>query len=199
MMEISAKLAAPAGVALAIAGMASALAMTSARAAPPSGVPTFASAAIAVEARGESAGGLTCRWRETGVGSSQVVYYACGAGAVGVLKACVFKNRLIYASPTRLDVFKSVLGGEHGGTVPFLSQKNGQISAAATTEIPHVETGVELCSEPSVETVVAVRWCNATLSDVTNGLIGATAAELFQQFISGGGSVPDCPSLLAAP
>src|SRR5512139_294650 len=54
---------------------------------PPTG-PTFASASITIEPRGEAAGGLTCSWRETGLGPYAQITYACDAGAVGVLEAC---------------------------------------------------------------------------------------------------------------
>lgn len=153
---------------------------------------TFTSAGIAVEPRGEEAGGLTCKWRETGLGPSQVVYYSCGAASVSALKACVYKNRVIFGSPTRLDTFTNVFGGEHGAAEPFLSQKNGQISASTTTPIPHVETQTELCTAPSEEAVVAVRWCSASLTDVTNGLVGTTLNELYMEFFSGVGTVPPC-------
>jgi len=168
---------------------------------PPPGGPTFASASISIEPRGEAAGGLTCSWRETGVGPSAVVYYTCTAGVVGALKACVYKGRVIYNSPTKLDIFKDVTG-EHGGAVPFLSQKNGLISASTTTPIPEVEVpegAPVLCTEPSVEEAVAVRWCNASLTDTTNTLVGATVDELFLEFFPGVGTVPSCNELLATP
>jgi len=129
-----------------------------------------------------------------------VNYYTCTAGAVGAFKACVYKGRVIYQSPTRLDIFKDVTG-EHGGAVPFLAQKNGQIVGSTTAPIPTIEVpeGQELCTAPSEETVVAVRWCNASLTDTTNNLVGTTVSELFQEFISGVGTVPSCADLLASP
>lgn len=160
----------------------------------------FTSANISIEPRGEATGGLTCTWRETGLGPSQVVYYSCTAGAVGALYACTYKNRVIFQSPTRLDVFKNVTG-EHGA-VPFLALNNGHINASTTTAIPvnEVPEGAPvLCLEPSVEEVVAVRWCNASLTDVTNNLVGVTVGELFQEFIPGVGTVPSCTDLLASP
>lgn len=192
MKRVFGKQAKRAGIALAVVGAFAALGIGTALAAP-----TFASATLSIEQRGEAAGGLTCTWRETGLGSSQVVYYTCGAAAVGALKACVFKNRIIFASPTQLDVFKNVTG-EHGGAVPFLSQKNGQLNASTTTPIPEIEVaeGAELCIEPTVETVVAVRWCNASLVDTTNGVTGPFATELSQAFFSGVGEVPPCTQLL---
>jgi hypothetical protein len=92
--------------------------------------------------------------------------------------------------------------GEHGGAVPFLSQKNGLISASTTTPIPEVEVpegAPVLCTEPSVEEAVAVRWCNASLTDTTNTLVGATVDELFLEFFPGVGTVPSCNELLATP
>ena len=109
-----------------------------------------------------------------------------------MLKACTYKGRVIYQSPTRLDVFADVVG-EHG-TVPFLAQKNGQINASTTTPIPEIEAaeGQELCTAPSEETVIAVKWCNASLIDTTNNLVGATVPELFQRYFAGVGDVPAC-------
>lgn len=176
------------GAAIALAGALAALGWAPAQA------QTFVNASISIEPRGEAAGGLTCRWRETGLGSSQVVYYSCGAAAVHVLKACVYKNRLIYNSPTRLDAFTNIIGGEHGGYEPFLSQKNGQIHVTTTTTIPELETETEMCIEPSAEAVTAVRWCGAWLTDITNGVVGTTVGELYEEFVpTPGVSVPACP------
>jgi len=165
---------------------------------PQPDVPTFAKADISIAPRGEEAGGLTCSWQETGLGPFQVIYYTCQAGAVGAMEACVYKNRIITNTPTRLSVFKDVTGEGHGG-VPFLSKNNGQINATTTTAIPETHGEGELCVEPTVAEIVAVRWCNASLTDTTNGLLGTTTGELFQEFISGAGTVPSCTELLASP
>ncbi len=177
------------GIAVAAAVSLTALALGTAQAAQ------FQSAGINIEPQGEAQGGITCTWRETGLVPSRVVYYACTGGAVAALKACTYKGRVIYQSPTRLDVFKNVIG-EHG-TVPFLAQKNGQINASTTTPIPTFEVaeGQELCTAPSEETVIAVRWCNASLTDTTNNLVGTTVPELFERFIAGVGEVPACGAL----
>jgi hypothetical protein len=194
MKQILSNQARRAGIALAVVAAFAAFGIGTAQAA------TFVSASITVEPRGEAAGGLTCSWRETGLGASQVVYYTCTAGVVGALKACVYKNRVIFNSPTKLDIFKNVTG-EHGAAVPFLSQKNGQINASTTTPIPEIEVpeGAQLCTAPSEETTVSVRWCNASLTDTTNSVVGATVGELFQDFVSAAGSVPSCADLLASP
>lgn len=186
------------GIVVAAVAAFTALGIGTAAAAAPTNEPSFASADISIEPRGEEAGGLTCSWRETGLGPYQVVYYSCEAGAVGVLEACVYKNKLISNTPTRLSVFNDV-AGEHGAPVPFLSKNNGQINASTTTAIPESHGEGELCTEPTEAAVVAVRWCNASLTDTTNNLPGATKSELFEEFISGAGSVPSCEELLADP
>lgn len=161
---------------------------------PPADIPTFANADINIEPRGEEAGGLTCGWRETGLGPYQVVYYTCEGGAVGALEACIYKNKLVSNTPTRLSVFHDV-AGEHGTPVPFLSKNNGQINASTTTAIPESHGQPELCPEPTEVVVAAVRWCNASLTDATNGVLGVKVNELFQEFVSGAGKVPSCEEL----
>lgn len=165
---------------------------------PQPGTPTFDSADITIEPRGEEVGGLTCSWHESGLGAYQVVYYTCEAGAVGVLEGCVYKNKLITNTPTRLSVFKDV-SGEHGQAVPFLSKNNGQINDSTTTAIPESHAGGELCVEPTEIAVLAVRWCNAQLTDTTNNLVGAMKSELFQEFYSSSGTVPTCAELATMP
>jgi len=185
-----------AAVAFAVLGTGTALA------APPTGVPTFASADISIEPRGEEAGGLTCSWRETGLLPIQVVTYSCEAGAVGVVTGCVYHNKLVAGLPTELATFQDVTGEGHEG-VAFLSKNNGAINGSTTTAIPEAGhgggEGGELCVEPMVEEVLAVRWCNASLWDTTNNLQGAQVDELFLEFTSGGAAVPSCAELLPAP
>lgn len=155
------------------------------------------------ESKEVAAGDLVCSWQETGLGSYQVVTYNCGAQAVGVLEGCVYKNKLI--STTVLSTFTDVNGGEHGEGAAFISNNSGRINGSTTTAVPESHGGGEgLCPEvgetgqqPEVE-VVAIRWCNASLTDTTNNLVGATTSELFEEFVSGGGTVPSCTDLLSA-
>lgn len=161
------------------------------------------------EAQEIEAGGLTCKWQETDLGPYQLVNYNCGAQAVGVLEGCVYKNKLI--SDTELSIFKDVMGGEHGEGIAFISNNSGRINGSTTTAIPesHGGGGEELCPEigetggeggqqPEVE-VVAVRWCNASLTDITNNLVGVTANELYEELVHGfTGTVPSCAELLAS-
>lgn len=186
------------GIMVAALGALAALGIGITQAAPPTGTPTFVSADLSIEPRGEAAGGLTCTWRETGVGASAVVYYACAASDVGAFYACTYKHRVIFQSPTKLEIFHNVVGEEQNEEA-FLAQKNGQISAATTTAIPEREVpeGQELCTAPSEQEVVAVRWCNASLEDTTNNIVGTTADELSQEFIPDVGTVPSCAELAA--
>jgi hypothetical protein len=91
---------------------------------------------------------------------------------------------------------------EHEGEpTTLIAKSNGTINATLTAAIPESEGG-EFCTEPTVAKVIAVRWCNASLVDVTNGIVGATADELFAQLESTGTSavvVPTCAELQAAP
>ena len=182
-----------AAVACALFGVGSALAD------PPPDTPTFIKADISIEPRGEEAGGLTCSWREGGLDPIAVYNYDCAAGAVGVLEGCVYKNKLVSNTPVELSIFQDVTGEGHDG-VAFLSKNNGTINASTTTAIPEAHGGGHLCIEPTEQAVLAVRWCNASLTDTTNGLVGAVFTELYKEFFSGmDGNIPSCSELLAAP
>ena len=166
--------------------------------AAPVTAPTFTKGSLSIETStaGEAAtGGLTCSWQEKGLHPFQLIPYACDADVVGALQACVYKNKLV-GTASSLSVVKKPLAID-GGPVGFVSNNKGNINGTTTTAVP-VEAE-SLCTEPAVAQVVAVRWCNASLTDTTNNLVGATASELFQQFYSGVGSVPTCAQLLASP
>jgi len=173
---------------------------------------TFAKADISIaprtnESKEIAAGDLTCSWQETGLGSYQVITYNCSAEAVGVLEGCVYKNKLI--SSTVLSTFTDINGGEHGEGAVFISNNSGRINGSATTAVHESHGGGEgLCPEigatngeggqqPEVE-VLAIRWCNATLTDTTNNIIGTTKSELFEEFVPGGDiPIPSCNQLLS--
>lgn len=196
-----------AGIALAAAVAFAAFGSGTAQADPATGVPTFTSAKFSIEAgngaaeTAAAAGGLTCTWRETGLQSFQLIVYNCDAAVVGALEGCVYKNKLVGGSATQLSVFKNplvLLGGEATG---FVSNNKGQINGTTTTPVPVSEGhGGGLCTEPAVAQVIAARWCNASLTDTANNLVGATATELFEESFAGVGStVPLCADLLAMP
>ena len=203
------------GIALAAVGAFAAFGTV--LAAPPAGGPAFARASITIaprtsEANEVTAGDLNCSFTEAGLGPYALVAYECKAAAVGVVEACVYKNKII--SATQLSTFTNVTNveGEHGAPV-LLAKANGAITGSVTTAIPEAGEGgggepAELCPElpetggeggPAPEVaVVAIRWCNASLTDTTNNIVGATVGELFQEFFPGS-TVPSCAVLLAPP
>lgn len=201
--------------ALALAAVGAFAAFGTVLAAPPAGGPTFTKAIITVaprtsEANEVTAGDLNCSFTETGVGPYALVNYECKAAAVGVVEACVYKNKII--SATQLSIFTNVSNVEAGHEAQvFLAKANGTVSGSVITAIPHAGEGggggeTHLCPElgeingpePEQE-VVAVRWCDASLTDTTNNILGTTVGELFQEFIPGAGTVPSCAELLATP
>jgi len=174
---------------------------------------TFKQASITIarqtsEAKEVTAGDLNCSFTETGLGPYAQVSYACNAGAVGVVEACVYKNKII--SAMQLSTFQNVSNVEEGheGEV-LLAKANGTITGSVITAVPEAEGGggeeTHLCPElgeingpePEVE-VVAVRWCNASLTDTTNNIVGTTVGELFEEFMPGA-TVPSCAVLLTPP
>jgi hypothetical protein len=179
-----------AGIALAAVAAFSALGTGTAQAA------AFASASISLD----TAGALTCKFRETGLGAFAQISYTCGAQALGVVSGCYVKNKFV--GPTAVSVFKDVSSQEHEGEpTTLIAKSNGTINTTLTAEVPESEGG-EFCTEPAEARTVAVRWCNASLVDVTNNITGASVGELFEQLESTGTAavvVPSCAELLAAP
>lgn len=193
-------------IAFAIAAAAAALGTTAATAAPPASGPTFVAAQLTIAAgtggpeAAVAPGGLTCSWRETGLQATQLILYQCDAAVVGAVEGCVYKNKLVAGSPMQLSIFRNPQTMLEGGPVGLVSNTVGKINGTTTTAVPVSEGhGGELCTEPALPQVVAVRWCNAALADTVNGLVGATASELFRQFFSGAAPVPSCAELLAGP
>ena len=197
-----------AGIALAAVGALAALGIGTTLAAPPTPVPTFASTTFSIATgngaaeTAAAAGGLTCGWRETGLNSFQLITYLCDAEVVGVVEGCVYKNKLVGGSATLLSVFKNPAATLEGGAVGFVSNNKGLINGSITTAVPVSGGGHggELCNEPAEAQVIAARWCNASLTDTVNNLVGGTAVELFEESFAGAGnSVPPCEALLAMP
>ena len=197
-----------AGVALAAVGAFAALGVETTLAAPPTAGPTFASVKFSI-AQGTggaetaaAAGGLTCSWRETGLQPFQLITYACDADVVGAVEGCVYKNKLVGGSATLLSIFKNPAASLEGGAVGFVSNNKGMINGNITTAVPVSGGGHggELCNEPAEAQVIAVRWCNASLTDTVNNLVGGTVAELFEQsFPDAGSTMPSCAELAEMP
>jgi hypothetical protein len=173
---------------------------------------TFTSTDFSIEARSNeakevAAGDLTCSFREEGLGPYEVVNYDCAADAVGVLEACVYKNKII--SATQLSIFKDVSSSEHGGggeEAALIAGNNGRINGSITTSPGESGGSHQLCPElgevngpePEVE-VVAARWCNMSLTDTSNNIVGGMQDELFSVLQRGNFTVPSCTELLASP
>ena len=141
-------------------------------------------------------GALQCSFRETGLGRIASITYDCGAQAVGVVSGCFAKNKFV--GPTAVSISKNVTTEE---SEPLLAKNNGAIGATITVEVPEQEHAL-VCTPPAEPQVVAARWCNASLVDVTNGITGASVGELFAQVARTGTQViivPTCAELLAAP
>jgi hypothetical protein len=176
-----------AGIALAAVGSLAAFAIGTAQA------QQFTRADISLD----GAGNLTCTFRETGLGANSLVTYECAAGALGVVSGCFAKNRFV--GPTSLAIFQEVAPEQ---PVTLLARTNGTIGATLTTEAPESgHGGGEVCTEPAEARVVAMRWCNASLLDVTNNILGVNTGELFAQIERTGTAVvtvPSCAELLAA-
>jgi len=184
---------------------------TSALAAPTPKPLTFAKADISIatrtsEAQEVAAGDLVCSWRETGLTPYALVSYECKAGAVAIVEACVYKGKII--SDTELTVATDLTNAEPGHEAEvFLANNSGAVSGEVivAAEAPHGGGNghVELCPnlghingpEPEQE-VVAVRWCDMSLTDTTNDLVGAQVTELFEVLAKGAFAVPSCAEIL---
>ena len=54
------------------------------------------------------------------------------------------------------------------------------------------------CTESLEQGVIAARWCDMSLTDTSNGIVGATETELFEVFARGVAvTVPSCNEMLA--
>ena len=140
-------------------------------------------------------GNLECLSRETGLTPGGVVRYDCTSQYVGALQQCMLGRKAVGNS--KLLIFQDISGHE---VENFEVPRNGTVRAAIITQIPESENANLLCTAPSELTTTAVRWCNASLVDLTNNILGASAPELFSQLVSNAsGSVPTCAVLANGP
>jgi hypothetical protein len=152
---------------------------------------TFTSANVVLDRFGN----LECTLRETGLPPGGQVRYDCTAAHVGVLTQCFLKNKAV--GNNKLFVFHDVSAHELEN---LDVNKNGAIRAAIVTQIPQSESNALLCTAPSEVAVTTVRWCDGSIVDLTNGITGASVAELFAQLVNNGsGSVPSCAVLATMP
>jgi len=98
---------------------------------------------------------------------------------------------------SKLLIFQDISAAELEN---FEIPRNGTVRAAIITNIPESENASLTCTAPSELTTTAVRWCNNSLVDLTNNILGASAPELFVQLVSNAsGSVPSCAVLANGP
>lgn len=151
----------------------------------------FVSASISTDRFGN----LECLSRETGLIPGGVVRYDCTSQYVGVLQQCMLGRKTV-GNP-KLLIFQNIHAHE---VENFEVPRNGQVRAAIVTQIPESESANLLCTAPSELTTTAVRWCNNSLVDLTNSIVGANVAELFSQLVANAsGSVPSCAVLANGP
>ncbi len=142
-------------------------------------------------------GNLECNFREVGLTAGTQVRYDCSSQYVGVMQQCILKNKPVGNS--QLYIFNNIHPEE---VENLLVRKNGTIFDTILTAIPEPGEGgqVLICTAPSELTVTAIRWCNNTLTDLTNSVDGGTVAELFANLVpNGSGTVPSCAVLANGP
>jgi len=185
-----------AGIALAATAAFSALGIGTAQAAP-----TFSTATITIN----SVGFLDAAFKETGLGAGASVTYTSGATDVGWLTQCFIKGKPVSNIAPKLNVAHTADGLTT--TQDRTATNRGTITSAILTAYPTAEEthGVPpLCPEVEgvtiTEEITAIRWCNASLMDTTNNILGASEPELFLQMKRNGASnVPDCGILATLP
>jgi hypothetical protein len=185
-----------AGIALAAAVAFSALGIGTAQAAP-----TFTTADISIN----SVGFIDCAFKETGLGAGASVNYTCGATDVGWLTQCFVKNKPVSNIAPRLHVAHNSDGLTT--TQDRTATNRGTITSAILTAYPTAEENPlvpPLCPEVEglviTEEITAIRWCNSSLMDTTNNILGVSEPTLFLQIKRNGtGTVPDCGSLATMP
>jgi hypothetical protein len=182
-------------IAFAAVAAFSALGVSTAQAAP-----TFTTADISIN----SVGFIDCSFKETGLAPGATVNYTCGATDVGWVTQCFVKNKPVANLPTRLHVAHAADGLITNRT--YSATNRGVITQAILTAYPTAEAEVEepLCPETEgvviTEEVAAIRWCNASLTDNSTPLAGASDSTLFLQMIRNGSSaVPECGVLATLP
>ncbi len=184
-----------AGLALAAAAAFTALGIGTAQAA------SFTTADISIN----SVGFLDASFKETGLAPGAEVDYTSGATDVGWMTQCFIRNKPVANIAPRLHVAHAEDGLTTDRTL--LASNRGTITGSILTAYPTAEEThgeVPLCPEVEgviiTEEITAIRWCNATLTDTTNDIAGASEPELFLQIKRNGSSaVPDCDTLATLP
>ena len=161
----------------------------------------FATADISIN----SVGFLDASFKETGLTPGASVDYTSGATDVGWMTQCFIRNKPVANIAPKLHVAHAADGLTTDRTL--LASNRGTITSSILTAYPTAEEneGVPpLCPETEgvviTEEITAIRWCNASLVDTTNNIVGASEPELFLQMKRNGASnVPDCGTLATLP
>jgi hypothetical protein len=151
-----------------------------------------------------SVGFINCSFKETGLGAGAAVNYTCGATDVGWVSQCFVKNKPVANLPTKVHVAHTSDGLTTSRT--YTATNRGVITQSILTAYPTAEAEVQepLCPETEgvviTEEITAIRWCNASLVDMTNNIVGASEPTLFLQMKRNGSSaVPECGVLATLP
>lgn len=115
------------------------------------------------------------------------------------MSACFVKNKFVPNSFS-VSIFKNVTGEE---STQVLAKNNGAINGTITVEVPE-GGGESTCNEAAGAEphTVAVRWCQTALTDVTNGIQGASVFQLTDILLRTDQQVaplPTCTEILASP
>lgn len=120
-----------------------------------------------------------------------------------MVEGCFFKNKFVADAGTETTTQSGITNVQAGHDPElFLANNSGAISSEilVAPEAPHVPGGGHLCPEALVQAVIAARYCDASLMDVTNTLVGATVSEVYEELARGVAvAVPSCADMLAAP
>ena len=182
------------GIALAAAAAFAVLGFGTAQAA------TFTTADLSIN----SVGFLEAAFKETGLTPAAPVNYTSGATDVGWVSQCFVRNKPVSNLPIKVHVAHTADGLTTTRT--YTATNRGVITQAILTAYPTVEEEVEdpLCPHTEgveiTEEITAIRWCNASLTDTTNNIVGASEHSLFLQMKRNGSSaVPECGVLATMP
>jgi hypothetical protein len=102
---------------------------------------------------------LLCSFKEAGLGTNQLINYACTADATAVY-VCVNRGG---GNPSASN--KTTVSGPVVGTGTFSSGKNGQVVASVTVEPP--PSDISCPSGQSLE-LASVIYTNVEMTDTTN-------------------------------
>jgi len=162
---------------------------------------TFTTADISIN----SVGFIDCSFKETGLTPGATVVFSCNATDVGWLTQCFVRSKPVSNIAPRLHVAHNADGLTT--TQDRTATNRGTITSAILTAYPTAEESElvpPLCPEVEgvvmTEEITAIRWCNASLVDTTNNIVGASEPTLFLQMKRNGtGTVPDCGALAVMP